>query len=150
MVGWQLVTIWNLDFDHYFWLNLLAHWVVCSPVAQETWIQSQDKCYQRLLRYVSRVKWSNPRKRVALFPTPWCSSYRKGSLWVTLEYSRQLDFYIYIYIYIYIITLSCWWGFPWLSVSVSVSLSLSLFVCLSVSLSLSPLIYIIHRFWQVF
>ena len=23
-------------------------------------------------------------------PTPWCSSYRKGSLWVTLDYGRQL------------------------------------------------------------
>ena len=47
----------------------------------------------------SRVKWSNPGKRVALFPTPRCSSYWKGSLQVTLHYSHQ--FYIYIYIYIY-------------------------------------------------
>ena len=27
----------------------------------------------------SRVKWSNPGKGGAPFPTPWCSSYRKGS-----------------------------------------------------------------------
>ena len=27
-------------------------------------------------------------------PTPWCSSYRKGSLRVTLDYGRQLYFYI--------------------------------------------------------
>ena len=40
---------------------------------------------------------------VAPSPTPWCSSYRKGSLRVTLDYGRQLYFtYIYIYIYIYI------------------------------------------------
>ena len=29
---------------------------------------------------------------VAPSPTPWCSSYRKGSLWVTLDYGRQLYF----------------------------------------------------------
>ena len=30
------------------------------------------------------------RKGVAPSPTPWCSSYRKGSLRVTLDYGRQL------------------------------------------------------------
>ena len=34
-------------------------------------------------------------------PTPWCSSYRKGSLRVTLDYGRQLYFtYIYIILHI--------------------------------------------------
>ena len=28
-----------------------------------------------IIRYVSRVKWSNPGKGVAPFPTPRCSSY---------------------------------------------------------------------------
>ena len=41
------------------------------------------------------------RERVAPSPTPWCSSYRKGSLRVTLDYGRQLYFY-----FIYIILLS--------------------------------------------
>ena len=50
-------------------------------------------------RYGSKVKWRNPRKGVAPSPTTWCSSYRKGSLRVTLNYGRQL---IYIYIYIVI------------------------------------------------
>ena len=36
------------------------------------------------------VKWSNPGKGVAPSPTPWCSSYRKGSLRVTLDFGRQL------------------------------------------------------------
>ena len=31
------------------------------------------------------------REGVALSPTPWCSSYRKGSLRVTLDYGRQLQ-----------------------------------------------------------
>ena len=54
-----------------------------------------------IIRYVSRVKWSNPGKEVAPSPTPWCSSYRKGSLRVTLDYGRQLYLLLYIYIYIY-------------------------------------------------
>ena len=32
-----------------------------------------------------KVKWSNPGKGVAPSPTPWCNSYRKGSLRVTLD-----------------------------------------------------------------
>ena len=36
------------------------------------------------------------RKGVAPSPTHWCSSYRKGSLRVTLDYGRQLYLLIYI------------------------------------------------------
>ena len=35
------------------------------------------------------------REGVAPSPTPWCSSYRKGSLRVTLDYGRQLYLLIY-------------------------------------------------------
>ena len=73
---------------------ILASWVECSLMAQETGVQSQFESYQRLkkwylispcltlsiIRYVSRVKWSNPRKGVAPFPTPRCSSCWKRSL----------------------------------------------------------------------
>ena len=73
-------------------------------MARETWVQSQAEAYQRLkkwylispclalsiTRYGSRVKWSNPGKGGAPFPTPYCCSYRKGSLQVTLDYGRQL------------------------------------------------------------
>ena len=56
-----------------------------------------------IIRYGSRVKWRNPGKGVAPFPTLWCSSYWKGSLRVTLDKVCQLYFiYIYVYIYIYI------------------------------------------------
>ena len=51
-------------------------------------------------RYGSRVKWSNPGKGVRPPSTVWCSSYRKGSLLVTLDYGRQL-YFIYLYILIY-------------------------------------------------
>ena len=42
------------------------------------------------IRYISRVKWSNPRKGVAPSPTTQYSGYGKGSLRVALDYGRQL------------------------------------------------------------
>ena len=47
------------------------------------------------------------REGVAPSPTPWCSSYRKGSLRVTLDYGRQLYLYVYIHIYKYICVCVC-------------------------------------------
>ena len=41
-----------------------------------------------IIRYGSRVKCGNPWKGVAP-PTPWCGSYRKGNLRVTLDYGRN-------------------------------------------------------------
>ena len=46
-----------------------------------------------IIRYKSRVKWSNSRKDVAPFPTPRYGSCWKGSLRFTLDYSRQLYFF---------------------------------------------------------
>ena len=43
-----------------------------------------------IIKLGSRVKWSNPGKGVAPSPTPCCSSYRKGSLWVIFDNGRQL------------------------------------------------------------
>ena len=37
-----------------------------------------------------RVKYRNQKKGVLPFFTPWCSSYWKGSLQITLDYGRQL------------------------------------------------------------
>ena len=37
------------------------------------------------------------REGVAPSPTHWCSSYRKGSLRVTLDYGRQLYLLMYVY-----------------------------------------------------
>ena len=73
-------------------------------MAQETWVQSQVESYQRLkkwylmlpcltfsiIRYRSRVKVEQFRERSSALPTPWCSSYRKGSLRVTLDYGCKL------------------------------------------------------------
>ena len=61
--------------------------VECSAMIRETGVQSQVASYQKKwylippcltlsnIRYVSRVKWSNPQKGVAPSPTPRCSSY---------------------------------------------------------------------------
>ena len=55
------------------------------------------------IRYVSRVKWSNPWKGVSSSPTHRCSSYWKGSLRVALDHSCQLYFFtIWIQIFQYI------------------------------------------------
>ena len=43
-----------------------------------------------IIRYRSRVKWSNPGNGVAPSPIPQCCSYWKGSLWVALDKGRQL------------------------------------------------------------
>ena len=45
------------------------------------------------IRYISRVKRSNPEKGVVPSPTPQCSSYWKRSLLVALDYSRQLTIF---------------------------------------------------------
>ena len=73
---------------------------------REIGVQSQVGSYQRLkkwylmppclkpsiIKYVSRVKWSNPGEEVAPSPTPRCCSYWKESLQVTLDYGCQLYF----------------------------------------------------------
>ena len=85
----------------------LAWWLECSPMARETWVQVQVESYQRLkkwylmppfstlsiIRYGSRVNWSNPGKGVATSPTPCCNSYGKVSPLVTLDYTCQLYFF---------------------------------------------------------
>ena len=76
-------------------------WLECSPMAQETWVQSQVKSYQRLkkwylmppcltlsiIRQGSRVKWSNLREGVVPFPTPRVVAIEQGAFWLpTLLY----------------------------------------------------------------
>ena len=51
------------------------------------------------------------REGVAPSPTPWCSSYRKGSLRVTLDYGSQLYLLIYIYICLCVCVCVCVWCF---------------------------------------
>ena len=59
------------------------------------------------LRYASRVKWSNPGKGVTTSSIPWCGSYRKGSLRVTLHYGRQLYLHMNSIAYICVCVCVC-------------------------------------------
>ena len=73
-------------------------------MARETWVQFQVESYQRLKKmvldasllntqhYKVRIKGKveQSRERISALPTHWCSSYRKGSFRVTLDYGRQL------------------------------------------------------------
>ena len=63
------------------------------------------------------IKWSNPGKGVAPSPTLWCSSYRKGSLRVTLDYGRQLFIYEKYLFYMY---LGIWNQMPWRNLQIKV------------------------------
>ena len=47
-----------------------------------------------IIRYILRIKWSNPGKGVAPSPTSSWSSYWKGSLQIILDYGCQLYLYI--------------------------------------------------------
>ena len=106
-VNWWYFALHKIIYI-YLHISSLVKWVECSPMVQETWVQSQVVSYQRLekwylilpcltlsnIRYVSRVKWSNPGKGVTPSPTSQCCSYWKGSLLVALDYSCQLYLHI--------------------------------------------------------
>ena len=92
-------------------------------MARETWVQSQVESYQRLkkwylmppcltlsiIRYGSRVKWSNPRKGVAPSHTQWCSKLSKRE---PSGHPRLWSPTLLLYIYIYTLqTHSLWIGF---------------------------------------
>ena len=48
---------------------------ILGRVIQKTQKIVLDTSLLNTIRYVSRLKWSNPGKGVAPSPTPWCSSY---------------------------------------------------------------------------
>ena len=91
----------------YICTGSLAQWVECSPMIWETWVQSLVASYRRLLkwyflppcltlnniRYVSRVKWSNPGKAEA--PSP----IEKGAFW--LPSTTVINFTLFTYIHKY-------------------------------------------------
>ena len=86
----------------YIYISLVG-WVFAN--GWETRFQSQVKIYHRFkkwylippcLKYISKVKWSNPRKGIMLSPTPLSNSSWKENLQVALDYNCQL-YFIYIF-----------------------------------------------------
>ena len=67
-----------------------------SPRSSHTKTQKMvlDASLLNTQHYKVRIKGKVEQSRewVAPSPTPWCSSYRKGSLWVTLDFGRHLYF----------------------------------------------------------
>ena len=71
-------------------------------MVQETGFQSQVKSYKKKMvldasllntqhyKAQNKGKWRYPGKGVAPSPTPWYSSYWKGSLQVTLNYDQLI------------------------------------------------------------
>ena len=144
-------------------------------MALDTEVQSQVKSYQRLkkwylmppclghsiIRYVSRVKWSNQGKEVAPSPTPWCCSYWKGNLLVALDYGCQLYLWIYIcfemnrstmrfyfaFTYVYVSSLllsskNMWHEAMWMGYSMTLELTCVWMVFSFPSMSVYPLVKI--------
>ena len=81
-------------------LGSIPGWVI--PKTQKMVL---DASLLNTQHYKVRIKGKveQSREGVAPSPTPWCSSYRKGSLRVTLDYGRQLYFLLYICTYMLII-----------------------------------------------
>ena len=65
---------------------------VSGRVIPKTQKMVLDASWLNTQHYKVRIKGKveQSREGVAPSPTPWCSSYRKGSLRVTLDYGRQL------------------------------------------------------------
>ena len=97
----------NRDCLFIFYRVCTGHWHTGESVRQwpgRSGFNPKIESYQRLkkwylmppcltlsiIRYGSRVKWSNSGKGVVPSPTPRCSTYRKGSLRVILDFGRQL------------------------------------------------------------
>ena len=118
----------------------LAWWLECSPMARETWVQSQVESYRRLkkwylmppcwtpriISYGSKIKWSNPEKGLVPSLTPWCSSYRKGSIQLSLDYGRQLYLLCYSFIWVAFKSYNEWINRQCLSVLTTMILSYAL------------------------
>ena len=93
-----------------FLCNILAEWFECSPMVGDTRVQSHVESYQRLkkwylmppcltlsiIKYGSRVKWSNPGNRVAPSSIPQCSSYWKGAFGSPPPPSTNVANFIYL------------------------------------------------------
>ena len=91
---------------------LYIYWYMCMipiymiGVMLETWVQLPVESYRRLKKWYLMqpclnlsiirimINWCHLGKGILPSLISWCSSYRKGCLWVTFDYVRQLYFII--------------------------------------------------------
>ena len=96
-------------------------WIESTPMAQETGVRSQVESYKRLkkwylippcltysiIRYISRVKWSNLGKGVPPFSTTTIEKEAFGSVSTTICIYAYIYMYVYIDTYVYIWIYMC-------------------------------------------
>ena len=90
----------------------LTWWLECSPMAPETWVQSQDESYQRLkkwylmppcltlsiIMYGSRVNWSIPGKEYRPPLHLGIVVIEKGAFGSPSTMVVNVTYYIYVYV----------------------------------------------------
>ena len=77
-----------------------VHYQVKSYKRLKKWYLMQLCLTLNVIRFRSRVEWSNPGKEVSLSPTHWCCSYRKRAFGLPLTTVANFTYFIHIYIYI--------------------------------------------------
>ena len=90
------IYIYIYTHTHTHWT--LAKWLVFTNGLGDLGSKTQNMVLDATLlnpQVRTKGEMSNSGKGIAPFPTPWCSSYQKESLRVTLNYSLQLYLYIY-------------------------------------------------------
>ena len=100
-----LMCTYNLNINIIFTIGLQGRGSIPSRVIPKTQKMVLDASLLNTQHYKVWIKskWNNPGKRVVPSPTPWCTSYRKGSLQVTLDNSRP-NYLTYLYLYMYLPT----------------------------------------------
>ena len=70
--------------------HISVSWVWYNTKDWKKWYLIPPCLTLSIIRYISKVKWSNPGEGVVPSTRPQCSSYWKGSFRVALDYSRQI------------------------------------------------------------
>ena len=98
-------------------------------VISKTQKMALDDSLLNTQHYKVRIKGKVEQSREGVAPssTPWCSSYRKGSLRVSLDYGRQLYFFLLLLSLRVPHTSVSWWSFTGIWETVSLFRSSALF-----------------------
>ena len=137
-VCWYFCNLFLL----YYLSGSLALWVGFNPWLSHTKdlkMVLDTSLTLIIIRYVSRVKWRNPREGGVSSLTPRCSSYWKGSLWVALDYGCQ--FYLQLLpIFTYFALFFFLWFYLFIKKIYQIQI-LFFFVCLIVNLEFNTFLF---------
>ena len=102
-----------------------------------------------IIRYGSRVKWSNPGNGVAPSPTTRCSSYWKRSLRITLDYGWQLHIFLSAKCYFVHSSIEAWISL-WIAVSFKMLITVFHFLKRSIKSSWTKKTQQFQMGWVIF